>query len=110
MGAGRNSIPCALCFLIRRLSQAPAFEACLSRCRNATVALRNYKNTEVEIDVELLAGGFVVLNDVWHPWWFGIVDGKPAEVLRANVVFRAIRVPAGKHNPYGSSSGQWRAL
>ena len=41
--------------------------------------------------------GFLVLNDVWHPWWFGSVDGKPADILRANVLFRAIEVPAGKH-------------
>ena len=62
-----------------------------------TVALRTYRNTEVEIDEESPAGGFVVLNDIWHPWWFGTVDGKPAEILRANVVFRAIQVPPGKH-------------
>ena len=65
---------------------------------NATVALRNYENTVVEIEVDTPRAGFVLLNDVWHPWWFGMVDGKPAEILRANVVFRAIQVPAGKHN------------
>ena len=77
--------------------QAPAFRSLPVSLSKATVALRTYKNTEVEIDEEFLTGGFVVLNDVWHPWWFGTVDGKPAEVLRANVVFRAIRVPPGKH-------------
>ena len=77
--------------------QASAFRSLPVSLSKATVALRTYKNTEVEIDEESPTGGFVVLNDIWHPWWFGTVDGKPAEVLRANVVFRAIQVPPGKH-------------
>ncbi len=64
---------------------------------NAAIALKEYRNTEVEIEIDSQKAGFVVLNDVWHPWWFGSVDGKPAEILRANVLFRAIQVPAGKH-------------
>jgi uncharacterized membrane protein YfhO len=63
----------------------------------AKIALRTYANTKVEIEVEAPAPGFVVLNDVWHPWWFASVDGKPASILRANVLFRAVQVQAGKH-------------
>jgi hypothetical protein len=63
----------------------------------AGLALKTYENTAVEIEVDSRDAGFVVLNDVWHPWWFGSVDGKPAEILKANVLFRAIQVPAGKH-------------
>jgi hypothetical protein len=63
----------------------------------ARTTLQSYTNTEIEILVRTPKPGFVVLNDVWHPWWFGSVDGKPANVLRANVVFRAIQVPAGVH-------------
>lgn len=61
------------------------------------VVLTSYANTKVEIEVEAANPGFVVLNDVWHPWWFASVDGKPADILRANVIFRAVQVPAGKH-------------
>ncbi len=64
---------------------------------NAAISLKTYENTAVDIEVDSRDAGFVVLNDVWHPWWFGSVDGKPAEILRANVLFRAIQVPAGKH-------------
>ncbi len=63
----------------------------------ADVALQVYQNTEVVVEVDTPRAGFLVLNDVWHPWWFGTVDGKPADILRANVLFRAIEVPAGKH-------------
>ncbi len=65
--------------------------------RETTPSLQIYSNTEVQIAVDAPHSGFIVLNDVWHPWWFGTVDGMPADVLRANVLFRAIEVPAGKH-------------
>jgi hypothetical protein len=56
-----------------------------------------YRNAEVVIEAASPAGGWVVLNDVWHPWWFAEIDGRPAPVLRANVLFRAVAVPPGRH-------------
>jgi len=38
-----------------------------------------------------------VLNDLWHPWWVATIDRAPAPLLRANVLFRAVRVPPGRH-------------
>jgi hypothetical protein len=64
---------------------------------NAKTEVQSYENTEVQIAVDTPEAGFVVLNDIWHPWWFATVDGKPEEILRANVLFRAVQVPAGKH-------------
>ena len=63
----------------------------------AATSIQVYRNTEVQVAVDTPRAGFLVLNDVWHPWWFGFVDGKPADIHRANVLFRAIEVPAGKH-------------
>jgi hypothetical protein len=62
-----------------------------------TLALRRYANTEVEVAIEAASGGFLILNDVWHPWWSASVDGEPAAILRANVLFRAVQVPPGRH-------------
>jgi hypothetical protein len=56
-----------------------------------------YHNTNIEIETDAPGGGFLVLNDVWHPWWRASVDGKPEEILKANVLFRAVVVPPGKH-------------
>jgi len=62
-----------------------------------TARILRYRNTDIEIEADAPGGGFVVLNDVWHPWWRASVDGKPADILKANVLFRAVVVPPGKH-------------
>jgi hypothetical protein len=62
-----------------------------------TVRILRYENTDIEIEADAPSGGFVVLNDVWHPWWRATVDGKPADILKANVLFRAVVVPPGRH-------------
>lgn len=41
--------------------------------------------------------GFLVLTDNWHPDWKVFVDGKEKKLFRANYTFRAVHVPAGKH-------------
>jgi hypothetical protein len=62
-----------------------------------TAHILRYQNTDIEIEADAPGGGFVVLNDVWHPWWRASVDDKPAEILKANVLFRAVAVPPGRH-------------
>ncbi len=39
----------------------------------------------------------LVLTDTWFPGWKAFVDGTETEILRANYLFRAVRVPAGRH-------------
>ena len=56
-----------------------------------------YANTEIDIEVDAPAGGFLVLNDVWHPWWRARLDGRPVDILKANVLFRAVQVEPGRH-------------
>lgn len=59
--------------------------------------LTRYANTEVAVAVDAPAGGVLLLNDVWHPWWRARLDGVPVEILKANVMFRAVAVPPGRH-------------
>jgi uncharacterized membrane protein YfhO len=61
------------------------------------VTIAHDENTIVEIDLTASRAGFVLLNSAWHPWWRATVDGKPTDVLKANVLFRAVQVAAGKH-------------
>ena len=61
------------------------------------VVIAAYHNTEVVLEVEATEAGFVVLTDVWHRWWRAELDGRPAEMLKADAIFRAVQVPAGRH-------------
>jgi hypothetical protein len=60
-------------------------------------AIQRYENTRIDISVDATRPGYLVLSDVWHPWWTATIDGRPAEVRRANVMFRAVAVPPGRH-------------
>lgn len=66
-------------------------------CPRAVARLVHYENTVVEIDADSACGGYVVLNDMWHPWWTATVDGEEADILKANVLFRAVEVTPGRH-------------
>jgi hypothetical protein len=75
---------------------APAADAQIATGTSAA-RIVSYRNTEIVIETESVVAGHAVLFDVWHPWWLAEVDGAPVPLLRANVLFRAVAVPAGKH-------------
>ncbi|MCZ8374878.1 MAG: hypothetical protein O9342_05835 [Beijerinckiaceae bacterium] len=60
-----------------------------------TARITRYGHATIDIAVEAPSGGVLLLNDVWHPWWFAEVDGVPARILRANGIFRAVVLPRG---------------
>jgi hypothetical protein len=49
------------------------------------------------LQTECPGDAYLVLAESWYPGWRVEVDGAPAELLRANHLFQAVRVPAGKH-------------
>lgn len=79
------------------LEQRPAIAPAPSAPSAGMARIVRYGHAEILVEVEAPAGGFLVLNDVWHPWWRASVDGAPAEILKANVLFRAVEVGPGRH-------------
>lgn len=49
------------------------------------------------VDVEASRSGHLVLLESYDPGWHAWVDGVSAGVQRANLLFRAVEVPAGRH-------------
>jgi hypothetical protein len=81
------------------LEQAPSDLPALAKSPAAvgSARIKHYGNAEVVVTAEAPAGGFLLLTDVWHPWWRASVDGNPAPILKADVLFRAVRLPPGQH-------------
>jgi hypothetical protein len=77
--------------------EPPVLPAPAAHAVEPEAVIARYQNTLVEIEVNAPRPGFLVLNDVWHPWWRATVDGISARIRRANVLFRAVAVPAGRH-------------
>ena len=60
----------------------------------ATIVSEDGSSLGVQVDGP---GGFLVVSDALAPGWTARLDGKPAPLLRADLAFRAVPVPAGRH-------------
>jgi hypothetical protein len=65
----------------------------------AASAVRMVRNVplRVEIEADLPRPGLLVLAHSYSADWKAEVDGAGAQVLRANEIFRAVALPAGRH-------------
>jgi len=67
------------------------------RSRPGSVWIVSRRSDRIDLDVSAARDGYVVLHDMAYPGWVVYVDGMPQEPLRANVLFMAAAVPAGRH-------------
>jgi hypothetical protein len=66
----------------------------------AKISLISYKPDELIYEANSGAEGLAVFSEIYYnvrDEWKVTIDDKPADLLRANYVLRALRVPAGKH-------------
>jgi hypothetical protein len=61
------------------------------------VRVQDYRPNRVRLEVPDGAAGWLVLADVWYPGWVCTMDGREADIHRANYLFRAVRLEAGSH-------------
>jgi len=93
---------------LRSTPGAPAAEA--------RVTLDVYAPERVELGVDAPAPGWVVLSDLHYPGWHALVNGAPTPIERANHLFRAVPVPAGRstlrfeYRPASLRRGAWLSL
>ena len=57
-----------------------------------------YAADSVRIHTTATADAWLVLSDTFYPGWTAVVDGQPVTVLRGDVLFRVVPIPAGEHD------------
>ncbi|GAC1335695.1 MAG: hypothetical protein NVSMB26_20820 [Beijerinckiaceae bacterium] len=60
-----------------------------------TIAAMNDNSVRLEVVAD--RDGLVVLHDLYYPGWEASVDGIRTPVVKANILFRGVEVPAGSH-------------
>ncbi len=63
----------------------------------STAKIALWRPGRIEIDVDAATAGVLVLHDTYYPGWIAEVDGREMPIMRAEVLFRAVEVPAGRH-------------
>lgn len=69
----------------------------LTRPTRDEVTIESYEPQKVRVKANLSAPGILVLTDAYYPGWQASIDGKPATILRANYMFRAVALTEGEH-------------
>jgi len=62
-----------------------------------TVRILQASPNRLRLKVETAQRRLLVLSEAYDPGWRAWIDGQPAAVLSANLVLRAVPVPAGDH-------------
>ena len=62
-----------------------------------TARIERYSSLEVIVNVETPAPTFLVVSDTFYPGWHAYLDGIEAPILRGDLTFRVVEVPAGTH-------------
>jgi hypothetical protein len=83
--------------LIRLEGNAPTETVGAKAAAVTPCEVRSTRPERVELLCPPSSGGYAVLLDAWAEGWSATVDDKPAEVERADMMVRAVRVGAGEH-------------
>jgi hypothetical protein len=59
--------------------------------------IRDDRPENLTIEVEASGSGFLVVSDAYAPGWTAEIDGESSPLLRADGLFRAVPVEAGRH-------------
>lgn len=63
-----------------------------------TVQVTSYAPDRIWLHTSAASNALLVLTDTYYPGWSARVDGQPEPVVRGDVLFRVVPVPAGEHD------------
>lgn len=62
----------------------------------SAATVTSYTPERIEIQVNAATEGYLVLSDAYYPGWNAVVNGESVPIYRADVMFRAVQLPAGE--------------
>jgi len=65
---------------------------------NCKIVTTQFTANKIEADLEAAETSMVVLSQSFYHLWRPFIDGSPTGLLRANLAFQAVQVPAGRHH------------
>jgi len=74
-------------FMVEKVADSPS-----GRLRSI-----QYTWNQIELEIDSVRGGLLVLNEAWYPGWQAWVDGRSQPVYRANGIFQGVFVGQGRH-------------
>lgn len=70
----------------------------LGPVEGARATIDSYRLNDVALTVDTPGPALVRLADLWYPDWIATVDGRPAPILKADYLLRAVAVTTGRHH------------
>lgn len=61
------------------------------------LAFDDYRPESIVVRTESDRPGFLVLTQSFYPGWQATIDGAPAHIMPADLLFQAVHVPSGRH-------------
>lgn len=76
---------------LRRLSREEGLPA------EYKVNMAEYSSNRIRFTVDTSRDGYVIVSNTWYPGWRCSVDGKEAEIMKANYIMWSVWIPQGSH-------------
>jgi hypothetical protein len=80
------------------LTEADRGRVTVSNQTKCVVSNARFSNNQIMADISAKAPSLVVLSQTDYHLWCATVDDEPTPILRANLAFQALQVPAGNHH------------
>ncbi|RME03537.1 MAG: hypothetical protein D6805_06240 [Planctomycetota bacterium] len=107
-------LPYSKMVVIEKQGEGRSWETTVARHQN--IRLVNYGYNFLQLELETSQPAWLLILDSYAPGWRAILDGEETEIYPANILFRAITVPSGRHYlrlfyiPPGWVLGKWISL
>ena len=80
------------------LEEDPGLSLASQDSGRTEVRMTSYTPNEVRLSTETIAPSLLIFCENYYPSWKAYVDNRPTKLYRADYTFRAIFLPAGKHD------------